>query len=169
MSFISENQHSQSNCVNMWLGSVSTNILLFVYHVPSIWTAVAVCLLSGSVQPFAGSWDFLTYLAAILSCWKHNPEATAWGQIMLNAVGGGDICGITGAVLSRRELILHQVSSIFLGSESRGKCSPDTRRKVCTVGPRGGLYGKRRLRSLPASRLQTKHQGFTNISEGFFF
>lgn len=80
---------------------------------------------------------------------------------------GGDICGITGAVLSRRELILHQASSIFLGSGSRGKCSPDTRRKVCSVGPRGGLYGKRRLRSLPASHLQAKHQGFTNISQGF--
>lgn len=60
------------------------------------------------------------------------------------------------------KLILHQVSSIFSGSGSLDKCSPDTRKMVCTSRPHGGLYERRRLRSPPASHLQTKdRRGFT--------
>lgn len=54
------------------------------------------------------------------------------------------------------KLILHQVSSIFWGSGSLGRYSLDTRKMVCTSMPRGGLYGKKHLHSLPASHLQTE-------------
>lgn len=59
---------------------------------------------------------------------------------------------------STKKLILHQASSIFLGSGSLGRCSLDTRKTVCTSRPHGGLYGKKRLRSPPASLLQAQFQ-----------
>lgn len=135
-----------------------TNIPPFVYRTRSIRTAGDVCFFISFRSAFAGSWDFLIYLAAILSVWEHNPEATR--THLTECRGRRRICCIRGDQ-SRRELILHQVSSIFLGSGSLGRRSLDTRKTVCTSRPRGGLYGKRRLRSPLASRLQTK--GFSHM------
>lgn len=138
MSLISTYQHSQDNCVNMWLGSDSTNI--------------PVCL---SCVFNTNSWGCLFFYLVLFSlCWILRFSDLSHSDI---------VCCITGD-LSTRKLILHQVSSIFLGSGSRGKRSLDTRRTACNARPRGGLYGKKHLRIPPASRLQTKTRNQPYVS-----
>lgn len=79
------------------------------------------------------------------------------GHIWLNADGAAySVSAALWEIRNTWKLILHQVSSIFAGSGSLGKCSRDTRKMVCTSRPRGGLYGRRHLRSPPASHLKTK-------------
>lgn len=154
MSPISANQHSQYNCVNIWLGSDSTDIPICLScecnrNLPGL-VFVFICFCSA----FAGSWDFLIYLTAIY-CFAENTISSYSTRIYWTECRGGqNICHIMG-YLSTRKLILHQVSSIFLGSGSRGKRSLDTRRTACTAKLREGLDGKKHLRSPPASRLQT--------------
>lgn len=100
---------------------------------------------------FAESRDFLSYITEISSSENTiRGPLHIWMQKEANA-----ICCTTGDT-STRKLILHQASSIFLGSGSRGKRSLDTKRMACSARPHGGLYGKKRLRSPPASRLPKK-------------
>lgn len=169
MSLISANQHSQYNCVNMWLGSDSTNI--------------PVCL---SCAFNTNSWGCLFFYLVLFSlCWilrfsdsshsdtvllKTQSRSYSTRTYLTGCRGRQNVCCITGD-LSTRKLILHQVSSIFLGSGSRGKRSLDTRRTACSARPRGGLYGRKHLRIPPASRLQTKtrNQPYVSLNLSQYF
>lgn len=155
MSFIWKSQQPSphSGCVNMRLGSVCTRGLLFVRRMNSCGGLFIVWL--GS----AFSHRILRFFFGLISRWyclvesgTEEEDAAAQGYLQRYSEGGGG----GGEVLSRIELILHQVSSISWGSGSQGKYSPGTRRRVCTAGPRGGFYGMRRPHSRPASRLQTE-------------
>lgn len=133
-------------------------MFVFVYHARSIPIAGAVCFFSRFVSPLLGPEIFR--LISQRSCRlseNTTQRITAQGHIWMNAEGGSMSSCIKGDQ-RRRKLILHQVSSIFSGSGSLGRRSLDTRKKVCTARPPGGLYGKRRLRSPPASRLQIKYK-----------
>lgn len=125
---------------------------LFVYHACSTRTAGDFVFTSFH-SAFPGFGEFQIFLAAILSFWEHRREAAR--TYLAECRRSPFICCIM-EDQSTLKLILHQVSSIFLGSGSRGRCSPDTRKTVCTSRPRGGPYGKKHLHSLPASLLQRK-------------
>lgn len=164
MSLISANQHSLYNCVNMWLGSDSTDIpiclscecnrnLLRLFFFLFFFVLFCFYLVLFSLCWILRFSD-LSHSNILFSC-KHNLQLQHKDILDWMQRGGGlNICHIMG-YLSTRKLILHQVSSIFLGSGSRGKHSLDTRRTACTAKLREGPDGKKHLRSPPASRLQT--------------
>lgn len=138
----------------MRLGSIltaPTSPCLFIIHIRFEQLGLFIFILFCSA--FAG--DFLTYLVAIFCLFENTTQRLQHKDISdwMQREGGRGICCIMGDQ-STRKLILHQVSSIFLGSGSLGKHSLDTRKTVCTARLPGELCGKKRRRSRPASHLQ---------------